>query len=143
MPDCVGIVARTIMKTSGGIDGTDYSAAGRASHDHVVRLPRCNRVRDYLKSEVFRARGQLERCGVHCRQARTRNGAKGGIPSCTLFGGVMEALAFVILVCLMLVPTLNLLVGGVAGAVLSGPAGEILGIVTGYCLSVVIASPDC
>jgi hypothetical protein len=55
----------------------------------------------------------------------------------------MEALAFVILVCLMLVPTLNLLVGGVAGAVLSGPAGAILGIVTGYCLSVVIASPDC
>jgi Permease family len=52
---------------------------------------------------------------------------------------MVEALAFVILVGLMLVPMLNVLVGAVAGAVLSGPLGAVFGLVTGYGLSVVIA----
>src|SRR5919108_138772 len=38
----------------GAIDGTE-DAAERARHDHVVRLPRCNRVRVHLKSEVVAA----------------------------------------------------------------------------------------
>jgi Permease family len=52
---------------------------------------------------------------------------------------MVEALAFVIMVGLMLVPILNVLVGAVAGAVLSGPLGAVFGLVTGYGLSVVIA----
>jgi hypothetical protein len=50
-----------------------------------------------------------------------------------------EVLAFVILVGLMLVPTLNVLVGAVVGAVLSGPLGAVFGLVTGCGLSAVIA----
>ena len=52
---------------------------------------------------------------------------------------MIEALAFVIMVGLMLVPILNVLVGAVAGAVLSGPLGAVFGLATGYGLSVVIA----
>ena len=55
---------------------------------------------------------------------------------------MLEAFAFVIPVCLMLVPMLNLLVGAVAGAVLVGPIGAVIGLVTSYCLSIVIAHPD-
>jgi hypothetical protein len=52
---------------------------------------------------------------------------------------MVEALAFGIVVGLMLVPILNVLVGAVAGAVLSGPLGAVFGLLTGYGLSVVIA----
>jgi hypothetical protein len=55
---------------------------------------------------------------------------------------MVGALAFVILVCLMLVPMRNLLVGAVVGAVRVGPVGAVIGLVTGYCLKVVITNPD-
>jgi hypothetical protein len=53
---------------------------------------------------------------------------------------MVEAFAFVVLVCLMLVPMLNLLVGAVAGAILSGSVGAVLSLATGYCLGVLICN---
>jgi hypothetical protein len=55
---------------------------------------------------------------------------------------MVETLAFVLLVGLMLVPMLNVPVGAVTGAILVGPVGAVVGLVTGYCLSVVITKCD-